>query len=75
MRCSTEYHIIKKGYIELLNEEDFICYGKKNCIIDQITIKKSDKYYISFPMENSTFNYTTSFNNETDLNNYIKTYI
>ena len=76
MLCTTEYHIIKKGFFELNNQKDFLCYAKKDCLIDQIIIRKDDKYYhLSFPMKNSAFNYITSFENIEKLNNYIKNYI
>ena len=76
MLCETEYHIIKKGFVELINENNYICYAKKNVLIDQIIIRKeNDKYHFSFPMENSTFNYKTTFTDINTLNNYIKNYI
>ena len=76
MQCQTEFHIIKKGFIELINEKDFICYAKKNALIDQISIKKENNtFMLSFPMKNSSFNYKTTFNDINTLNNYIKNYI
>jgi hypothetical protein len=76
MQCHSEYHFIKKGFVESINENNYICYSKKNAPIDQIIIRKeNDKYHFSFPMENSPFNYKTTFTDINKLNKYIKKYI
>lgn len=76
MLLTTEQYIIKNGYYEFSNEEQMICYIKKDAPIDQIIIKNNNNSYeLSYPMKNSSFNYKTSFNNVIELNNYIKNYI
>lgn len=76
MLSIIEYHFIKKDYQELINKNNYICYVKKNKLIDQITIEnKNNEYHLSFPMRNSNFNYKTTFKTLNKLNDYVKNYI
>ena len=73
MLANIEYKLVRNNYVEMVNKPGLLVYRKKDDPIAQLTIKKdSDSYSLSFPLNNSRFNYSTSFADIQELKTYIE---